>query len=108
MWWGEDGQWLAAAGHHNKQTFAAAADVEYANSVDIDEPKLSDDHRVQHAWFRPVTREWFEAKVARGAYFADAEFKERLWAEWQEEGALEPCASTDDGAKPYTMIATGA
>lgn len=108
MWWGDDGKWIAAVGHHDKQAFAAAADAEYAAATDIDEPKLSEAFRVRHAWFRPVTRDWFEEHVVRGAYFADRDFKERLWAEWKEMGALEACESTDDGATPYTIISTGA
>lgn len=104
-YWGEDGQWIAAEGHVDLAAFTAAADARYKEDADLDE----DDElpsvfaEAAHQWFRPMTREWFDANTHHGEGMADEAFRCLL-----NDGALEPCEADDEGAGAWTVIATGA
>jgi hypothetical protein len=104
-YWGEDGQWIAAEGHVDLAAFTAAADVRVKTDVgDLDDDELpSRCGEAAHQWFRPITREWFDANSRCSMTVADEVFRGLV-----DEGALEPCQPDDEGAQAWTMIATGA
>lgn len=90
VWWGEDGEWIAAPGHLDLAEFTEAADALARRDVDADMaddelPSAADD--ASHTWFRPMTREWFDQHVTWG----DADQRDSHFASLTAEGALEPC-----------------
>jgi hypothetical protein len=104
-YWGKDGQWLAAEGHVDLAAFTAAADAQVKTDVgDLADDELPSGHdEAAHLWFRPITREWFDANTHYGEDVADEAFRVLV-----DEGALEPCQPDDEGTQAWTTIATGA
>jgi hypothetical protein len=100
-YWGEGGEWLAAEGHVDLAAFTAAADARYKEDADLHDDELpSVSAEAAHLWFRPMTREWFDANLKDES---DDVFRGLL-----NEGALEPCEADDEGAQAWTVIATDA
>jgi hypothetical protein len=103
MWWGEDGQWIAARGHHEKTTFAAMADELSRREGDLDGDDLpSASFTAQHEWYRPMTWEIFSER--HPDTYSEEQFQQRQ----EEELWLARCSATDEGAEPWTTIETGA
>jgi hypothetical protein len=84
QWWGEDGEWIAAPGHHDLTLFTELADAEYTLQTSVDET-ISTDFTAAHRWYvlKP-----FEHDDGDEAYF--------------------PCEVGTPGALPFTVIETGA
>jgi hypothetical protein len=102
-YWGEDEQWIAAEGHVPLVAFTRAADALAKEDGNLDDDELpSVLGGAVHQWFRPMTREWFDANSGYDKR-ADEMFDILL-----DEGALEPCKADDEGAQAWTVIATGA
>jgi len=85
QWWGEDGDMIAAPGHHNLTLFTELADAEYALQYDDPGGTISDDFTAAHRWYviKP-----FEHDDGDEAYF--------------------PCEADTPDALAFTVIETGA
>lgn len=100
-YWGEEGQWLAAEGHHDLDTFAAAAAQRWRDDTG-DATSLTDGNDPRHEWYRPITRAWFEENLRRPEHDDHAA---RQWFHGlADEGCLEPCGPDDEGAEPWTVV----
>ena len=105
MWAGEEGEWIAAEGHVDIDSFTAAADALTRRDIaeDMPEDELpSAGFTAQHIWQRPMTWQWFLDHYP--ADFATTENYDRMC----EEGPYEPCGPDDEGAEAWTVIGTGA
>lgn len=102
VWMGEDGQWIGCQGHVDLTEFAEAANALSRRDMDLDDEGLPwPEFEPWHAWYRPMTWEWYERHAGETA-------TRSTYAAMVNEGALEACEPTDEGAEPWTMIATGA
>lgn len=103
VWMGEDGQWIGCQGHVDLAAFAEAANALSKRDQELDDDELpSPEFEPWHAWYRPMTWEWYEKHAG------DTATRSTTYAAMVAEGAFEGCGPDDDGAEPWTMIETGA
>ncbi len=106
---GEDGEWLAAEGHHDLQVFLAATDEYVRNNWGASEPLTSTwGTEPKHTYYRPVELNDCREDVDR--HYKDRlpverlGLAHRLFSSRQDEGWVYPCPADHAHAEPWTEI----